>query len=167
MRKLLLSLLLVLIPTPAFANCPSGRCGIEINATTGVVTYYDAPPITSIAVPPVIPVEPTSMVKVETTNQSFGASGSAEGVSQALQNAIAQSNDLEFIQVAQQAVIEPYKPAPSPMQQFEVKPEPIKEPEPLSAFEAYALIDFDAEDWLDQFFAWWEEFFPYSFDAGW
>jgi len=161
MRKVLLSLLIVLIPTPAFANCPSGNCEVEINCTTGVVTYRDALPRTFTPMP--TPVAPTSMVKVETPNQSFGASGSAEGVSQALQDAIAQSSNPEFIAVAEQAVIQPYKPKPAYMQQPVVNPEPVKEPAPLSAFEAYALIDFNAEDWLDQLFTWWETFFPYEF----
>jgi hypothetical protein len=43
MRKVLLSLLIVLIPTPAFANCPSGYCAVTIH--NGVETWSDAPRI--------------------------------------------------------------------------------------------------------------------------
>jgi hypothetical protein len=163
MRKVLLGLLIVLIPTPAFANCPSGNCEVEVNCTTGVVTYRDAPPQITVPQTPLIPVAPISMVKVETANESFGASGSTEGVTQALQDAIKRSSNPEFIAVAEQAVIEPYKPEPAYMHQPVVNSEPVKEPAPLSAFEAYALIDFNAEDWLDQLFTWWEIFFPYEF----
>ena len=162
MRKVLLSLLIVLIPTPAFANCPSGRCEVEVNIATGVVTYRDAP--TRIVEPMPVLVEPTSMVKVETPNQSFSAVGSTESVTQALQETIVRSTSPEFIQEAEQAVIEPYKNVANPIHQPIVKPEPIKEPAPLSAFEAYALIDFFAEDWLEQFWSWWDEFFPYEFN---
>jgi hypothetical protein len=97
------------------------------------------------------------MVKVVTPTESFGAVGSAENVTQALERAVAQSSNPEFIESAQQAVVQPYVPEPP----LYVKP--IEEPKPLSAFEAYALIDFYAENWIEQFFAWWEKFFPYQF----
>jgi len=43
MKKIILGIVLTLIPTSAWANCPSGNCAVEINCTTGVVTYTDAP----------------------------------------------------------------------------------------------------------------------------
>jgi hypothetical protein len=43
MKKIILTIVFTLIPTNALANCPSGICAVEVNATTGVVTYTDAP----------------------------------------------------------------------------------------------------------------------------
>jgi hypothetical protein len=71
------------------ANCPSGVCAVEVNATTGVVTYTDAPPRVETSVPSLpAPVEPTHMVVVQTANSSFGTSGSLEQVTQAVQQII-------------------------------------------------------------------------------
>jgi len=91
MRKVLLSLLIVLIPTPAFANCPSGYCDVEVNCTTGVVTYRDAPPRveTPIFVTPQ-PVAPTHTINVQTPSQSWGTSGTVEQITQAVQTLIPQ-----------------------------------------------------------------------------
>lgn len=153
MKKIItiVGLLLAVSVTPAHANCPSGNCDVEINCMTGVVTYRDAAPRTTVPEPLPVPVAPTSMVKVITPNESFGASGSAEGVAQALQDAVSRSSNPEFIAAAQDAVIEPYKPTPMPY--------PIQQPASITADEAYALIDFAADDWLQQFFAWFAEFF--------
>jgi hypothetical protein len=85
---LILGLALSFIATPALANCPSGNCAVEVNCTTGVVTYTDAPIVNVTA--PVIsqPVAPTNMVVVQTANSSFGTSGSLEQVQQAVQQLI-------------------------------------------------------------------------------
>jgi hypothetical protein len=86
MRKLALGLLIVLIPTPAFANCPSGLCEVEINCTTGVVTYRDAPPRVSTPEPVRIePVAPTHTISVQTSNQGWGTSGTPDQIAQAVQ----------------------------------------------------------------------------------
>jgi len=86
MKKVLLSLLIVLIPTPAFANCPSGVCAVEINCTTGVVTYTDAPPRTDTPAPVIPqPVAPTHTINVQTSNQSWGTSGTPDQIAQAVQ----------------------------------------------------------------------------------
>lgn len=159
MKKIITAVVILLVVpvTHAKADCPSGICEVIINCTTKEVTYRDAAPITPVVnVPPVV-APPTSMVKVVTPTESFGAVGSAENVTQALETAVAQSSNPEFIQSAQQAVVQPYVPEPP------LNVQPIKEPEPLSMFEAYALIDFNAENWIEQFFAWWEKFFPYQF----
>lgn len=155
MKKIItiIGLLLAVSVVPAHADCPSGVCDVEINCMTGVVTYRDAAPRTTVPEPLPQPVAPTSMVKVITPNESFGASGSTEGVAQALQDAVARSTNPEFIAAAQQAVIEPYKPEPM------LFPVSVVQPASLTADEAYALIDFNASDWLDQFFAWFAEFF--------
>ena len=90
MKKIILisGLALSFIATPALANCPSGNCAVEVNCTTGVVTYTDAPIVNVTA--PVIsqPVAPTNMVVVQTANSSFGTSGSLEQVQQAVQQLI-------------------------------------------------------------------------------
>jgi hypothetical protein len=91
MRKVLLGLLIVFIPTPAFANCPSGVCAVEINCTTGEVTYTDVP-LTSATPAPVIPeaVAPTHTINVQTTNSSWGTSGTPEQIARAVQTLIPQ-----------------------------------------------------------------------------
>lgn len=151
MKKIITAVVILLVvpTTHAQANCPSGICEVIINATTKEVIYRDAPPTTPVVFIPQ-PVIPTSMVEVVTPTESFGATGSTESVTQALETAVAQSSNPEFIESAKQAVVQPY-----------VKP--IEEPAPLSMFEAYALIDFYAEDWIEKFFAWWEKYFPYQF----
>lgn len=75
--------------TPAYANCPSGVCEVEINCTTGVITYKDAPPRVTYVEPVIItPVAPTHQVVIQTANSSFGTSGSLEQVQQAVQQVI-------------------------------------------------------------------------------
>jgi hypothetical protein len=91
MKKIILisGLALSLIATPALANCPSGICEVEINCTTSVVTYRDAPPRVAVVEPVrVEPIAPTHTVVVQTANSSFGTSGSYEQVQQALQELI-------------------------------------------------------------------------------
>jgi hypothetical protein len=77
--------------SPAFANCPSGVCAVEINCTTGVITYTDAPPRvdTPARVIPQ-PVAPTHSINVQTSNQSWGTSGTPEQIAQAVQTLIPQ-----------------------------------------------------------------------------
>jgi len=75
--------------TPAYANCPSGVCEVEVNCTTGVVTYRDAPPRVAYIEPvKITPVAPTHQVVIQTANSSFGTSGSLEQVQQAVQQVI-------------------------------------------------------------------------------
>jgi hypothetical protein len=77
------------IATPAVANCPSGVCAMEINVTTGVVTYTDAPP--RVATPTLVipePITPTHTVVIQTANSSFGTSGSLEQVTEAVQRIV-------------------------------------------------------------------------------
>ena len=82
-------LALSLIATPAIANCPSGVCAVEINATTGQVTYTDAPPRVEAPSPVRIePVAPTHSVVIQTANSSIGTSGSYEQVQQLVQQVI-------------------------------------------------------------------------------
>jgi hypothetical protein len=91
MKKIILvaGLALSFIATPALANCPSGVCEVEINCTTGVVTYRDAPPRVNTPAPIIFePIAPTHMVVVQTANSSFGTSGSLEQVQQAVQQLI-------------------------------------------------------------------------------
>ena len=82
MKKVILGLLLALVPAPAFAECTSGYCGVEINCTTGEVTYYDATPIAFTPLPE--PIVPTHTISVSTTNQVWGASGTPEQIAQAV-----------------------------------------------------------------------------------
>ena len=91
MKKIILisGLALSLIATPAIANCPSGVCAVEVNATTGQVTYTDAPPRVEAPAPIRIePVAPTHSVVIQTTNSSIGTSGSYEQVQQLVQQVI-------------------------------------------------------------------------------
>lgn len=82
-------LALSLIATPAIANCPSGVCAVEVNATTGVVTYTDAPPRVEAPAPARIePIAPTHSVVIQTANSSIGTSGSYEQVQQLVQQVI-------------------------------------------------------------------------------
>lgn len=89
-KKIIITgLALSLFATPALANCPSGVCEVEINCTTGVVTYKDAAPRVIVAEPVVVePVAPTHSVVIQTANSSFGTSGSYEQVQQAIQQII-------------------------------------------------------------------------------
>jgi hypothetical protein len=91
MKKIILitGLAISSIATPAIANCPSGNCAVEINCTTGVVTYTDAPP--RVNMPATVipePIPPTHMVVVQTANSSFGTSGSLEQVTQVVEQII-------------------------------------------------------------------------------
>jgi hypothetical protein len=91
MKKVILitGLAISLIATPALANCPSGNCAVEINCTTGVVTYTDAPP--RVDTPALIiptPVMPTHQVVIQTTNGAIGTNGSYEQVQQLVQQVI-------------------------------------------------------------------------------
>ena len=91
MKKIIITagLALSLIATPALANCPSGVCAVEINCTTGEVTYTDAPPRVDMPAPAILePIAPTHMVVVQTANSSFGTSGSLEQVTQAVEQII-------------------------------------------------------------------------------
>jgi hypothetical protein len=75
--------------TPAYANCPSGVCEVEVNCTTGVVTYKDAPPRVAYIEPIIItPITPTHQVVIQTANGSFATNGSLEQVEQAVQRVI-------------------------------------------------------------------------------
>lgn len=89
-KKIIITgLALSLFATPALANCPSGVCEVEINCTTGVVTYKDAAPRVIVAEPVVVePVAPTHSVVIQTANSSFGTSGSYEQMQQAIQQII-------------------------------------------------------------------------------
>jgi hypothetical protein len=70
----------------ANADCPSKVCVVEINATTGVVTYKDAPPRIDTPAPVLHqPVAPTHTINVQTSNQSWGTSGTPEQIAQAVQ----------------------------------------------------------------------------------
>jgi hypothetical protein len=91
MKKIIITtgLALSLIATPAIANCPSGVCAIEVNATTGQVTYTDAPPRVETPAPRMPePVAPTHQVVIQTANSSIGTSGSYEQVQQLVQQVI-------------------------------------------------------------------------------
>jgi len=85
MRKVLLSLLIVLIPTPAFADCSSGVCAVEINCTTGEITYRDAIPSTDISTKLPEPVLPTHSITVQTNSQSWSAAGTPQQITEAVQ----------------------------------------------------------------------------------
>ena len=69
---------LLMIPAPAFANCPSGVCAMEINATTGAITYKDATPL--MAPPRHEPVVPTHNLNVASSNQGLGINGTPEQI---------------------------------------------------------------------------------------
>ena len=91
MKKIIITagLALSLIATPALANCPSGVCDVDINATTGQVTYTDAVSRTytpALVIPE--PVAPTHTVVIQTTNNTIGTSGSYEQVQQLVQQVI-------------------------------------------------------------------------------
>lgn len=90
MKKLLITaLFLVLGTNTAVANCPSGICAVEINATTGAITYRDAPPQIDISEPvkPAL-VIPTHTLNVPTLNGNWGSSGTPEQIAQAVQTLV-------------------------------------------------------------------------------
>jgi hypothetical protein len=85
--KIIIGVMLSLAGAPAYANdCPSGICAVEINCTTGQITYTDAVPTVQTPAPvaPVV-VEPTHTINVQTTNASWGVSGTPEQITQAVQ----------------------------------------------------------------------------------
>jgi hypothetical protein len=88
MRKVLLGLLIILIPTPAFADgCPSGVCAVEINCTTGEVTWRDVPLTPALPLPVIPePVAPTHTINVQTASGSWGTSGTPDQIAQAVQS---------------------------------------------------------------------------------
>ena len=66
-------------------GCPSGVCEVEINCTTGEVTWRDAKPRLSVPAPVLPePVTPTHSINVQTSNQSWGTSGTPEQIAQAV-----------------------------------------------------------------------------------
>jgi hypothetical protein len=80
-KRILILAGLFMMPTAAFANCPSGVCEVEINCTTGVVTYRDAPPrVAVVEAPRPEPIAPTHTLVVQTTTQSLGMSGTPEQI---------------------------------------------------------------------------------------
>ena len=77
---------LLLQSSSAFANCPSGICAVEINCTTGQITYTDAVPTVQTPAPALpVAVEPTHTINVQTANASWGVSGTPEQITQAVQ----------------------------------------------------------------------------------
>jgi hypothetical protein len=75
---------IILSMSSAQANeCPAGaRCGIEINATTKVVTWHvlpNEPVVITAEVKPEI-VKPTHVLSVQTSNQSLGVTGTPEQI---------------------------------------------------------------------------------------
>jgi len=87
MKKLIITALFMVLGTnTAVANCPSGVCEVEINCTTGVITYTDAPPRIDTPAPVIPqPVAPTHTINVQTSNQGWGTSGTPEQITQAVQ----------------------------------------------------------------------------------
>jgi hypothetical protein len=88
MRKIIIAAGLIFLTSTntAFAGgCPSGICEVEINCTTGVVTYKDAAPRAITPVPAMPePIAPTHTISVQTTNQGWGTSGTPEQIAQAV-----------------------------------------------------------------------------------
>jgi hypothetical protein len=80
-KRILILAGLFMMPTAAFANCPSGVCEVEINCTTGVVTYRDAPPrVAVVETLRLEPIAPTHTLVVQTPTQSLGMSGTPEQI---------------------------------------------------------------------------------------
>jgi hypothetical protein len=76
---------LMLQASSAFANCASGVCSVEINATTGVITYTDAPPKVAVVQPVGLePVLPTHTINVQTSNSGWQTAGTPDQISQAV-----------------------------------------------------------------------------------
>ena len=86
MKKIIITALFMVLGTnTAVANCPSGICAVEINCTTGEITYTDAPPREPMAAPVLIqPAAPTHTISVQTSNQSWGTSGTPEQIAVAV-----------------------------------------------------------------------------------
>jgi hypothetical protein len=80
--KILVTALMLMGMAPAQANgCPSGVCDVEVNCTTGVVTYRDAPPRHPVINnPPIGFIAPTHTLAVQTSTQSMGISGTTEQI---------------------------------------------------------------------------------------
>jgi hypothetical protein len=77
-KGLLVIAFIILSISPAYANCPEGsNCAVDVNCTTGVVTYrviQDAPVIVTPKVEPVV-ITPTHTLAVQTSNQTFSTVG--------------------------------------------------------------------------------------------
>lgn len=87
MKKIVITtaILLAMGMNTAYANCPSGRCEVEINCTTGVVTYRDAPPaVAFVELVRPEPVLPTHTISVQTANAGWGTSGTPEQIAVAV-----------------------------------------------------------------------------------
>jgi hypothetical protein len=72
-------------PSAKAEGCPSGLCMVEINCTTGVVTYRDAPPRV-VTVEPVRPEAalPTHTISVQTANAGWSTAGTPEQIAVAV-----------------------------------------------------------------------------------
>lgn len=72
-------------PSARAEGCPSGLCMVEINCTTGEITYRDAPPRV-VAVESVRPEAalPTHTISVQTANSSWGTSGTPQQIAVAV-----------------------------------------------------------------------------------
>lgn len=85
MKKIIMTALFLTLGTnTAMANCPSGNCAVEINCTTGEITYTDAPVIETVPVVIPTPVAPTHTISVQTANSSWGTSGTPEQIAVAV-----------------------------------------------------------------------------------
>ena len=76
---------LILQASSASANCPSGVCDVEINATTGVITWRDAQPQTHTPILIAQQPNPTHTLSVQTNNQSVGISGTPNQIAEAVE----------------------------------------------------------------------------------
>jgi hypothetical protein len=88
-RKIIIATGLILLTSINIAyadGCPSGVCAVEINCTTGVVTYTDAPPRPDLPLPILFETaSPINTLIVQTANTSWGTSGTPEQIAQAVQ----------------------------------------------------------------------------------
>lgn len=85
MKKIIMTALFLALGTnTATANCPSGYCAVEINATTGKITYSDAPPRTPSTLVIPEPIIPTHTISVQTSNQGWSTSGTPEQIAVAV-----------------------------------------------------------------------------------
>jgi len=78
------ALFLTLGTNTAMANCPSGNCAVEINCTTGEITYTDASVTETVPVVIPTPIAPTHTISVQTANSSWGTSGTPEQIAVAV-----------------------------------------------------------------------------------
>lgn len=91
MKKILIisALITALNINSAYADCPSGVCNIEINCTTGEITYTDATNQVQDNVPNQTTLQTTQSIytiSVQTTNQTWGTSGTIEQITKEVQN---------------------------------------------------------------------------------